>query len=130
MVYKYETATETVEIEVTEEWAEKLKTLDREERNNNQKHARHQSHLRIEGEWLAVEDEEIEALFKEKSETEKLHEALDMLKPMQREAIDLFYFKGKKQEEIASLLGISQQAVSDRLKTAEKNLKKFFEKSL
>ncbi len=129
MKYQYETATGTVEIEVSSEWLEELKNYDREERNNNQKHARHQSHLRIEGEWLAVEDEKIEALFKEKTDTEKLHEALDMLKPSQREIIDLFYFEGKKQEEIASMLGINQCNVCRRIQTAEKNLKKFFEKT-
>ena len=130
MIYKYEIATGTVEIEVSSEWLEKLKNYDREERNNNQKHARHQSHLRIDGEWLAVEDQEIEALFKGKSEIERLYEALDMLNPAQREVIDLFYFEGKKQEEIASLLGISQPAVFKKLKRAEKDLKKFFEKRL
>ncbi len=127
MIYKYETATGTVEIEVSQEWFEKLQELDRLERNNNQKHARHQSHIQQAGSWMAAKDEKIEALFHEKSREEKLHEAIEHLDPSQKDVIMMFFFEGKKQAEIAILLGISQQAVSKRLKGAEKNIKNFFE---
>ncbi len=132
MVYKYETATGTVEIEVTEEWAEKLKALDRKEHANDKTESRrHLSLDTSEGSWLTCEDEKLKEFLygKQKSNKERLYEALDMLKPEQRKVIDLFYFESKTQEEIASIIGIDQSCVSRRIQTAEKNLKKFFEKT-
>ena len=129
MKYQYETATGTVEIEVSQEWLEQLRALDKDERNNNQRHARHQSHIQQAGRWLAAKDENIEALFRGKTKEEKLHEAIEQLSPSQKEIITMFFFEGKKQSEIAILLGITQGCVSRRLKTAKKNLKKFLEKS-
>ncbi|MCR5456629.1 MAG: sigma-70 family RNA polymerase sigma factor [Clostridiales bacterium] len=131
MKYQYETATGTVEIEVSKEWAAKLKALDREENANNKMETRrHLSLNTTDGSWLACEDEQMEKLFQtEKSKKERLHDAIDQLKPAQKEIILMVYFKGKTQEEIAEILGITQGAVSQRLTTAEKNLKKLFEKT-
>ena len=129
--YYYKTATEVVEIEVSEEWYEKLRQLDREGFNNYRNESMKHLSLNEEGPWATYEDNNIEELFQDgKSEEERLHEAIDRLKPAQKEILLMFYFEGKKQEEIAILLGISQQAVSQRIMTAEKNLKKFFKKTL
>ena len=132
MIYKYETATGPVEIDVSEEWVEKLQELDRKEHANDKMESRR--HLSLdtnEGSWLACEDEKLKEFLygKQKSNKERLYEALDMLKPEQRKVIDLFYFESKTQEEIASIIGIDQSCVSRRIQTAEKNLKKFFEKT-
>lgn len=133
MIYKYKTATGPVEIDVSEEWVEKLQELDRKEQANDKMESRR--HLSLdtnEGSWLFCEDEGLNALFceKVKSNKERLHEAMNKLKSAQKEIIMMSYFEGKTQEEIAVLLGITQQAVSLRIMTAEKNLKKFFEKTL
>lgn len=131
MIYKYKTATGVVEIDVTEEWYEKLRKLDREEINNYRKESKKHISLDDEGEWAAYEDETIEQLFEnEKSKEERLHEAIDKLKPAQKEIIMMSYFEGKTQEEIASILGVSQPAIAKRLRFAKKNLKKFFKKGL
>lgn len=132
MIYRYETATGPVEIDVSKEWVEKLQELDRaEQANDKMESRRHLSLDTNEGSWLFCEDEGLKELLFEnvKSNKERLYEALYMLKPAQREVIDLFYFEGKKQEEIALLLGISQSGVAHKLERAEKNLKKFFEKA-
>jgi RNA polymerase sigma factor (sigma-70 family) len=59
----------------------------------------------------------------------KLPKALEQLKPAQRNIIQLYYFKRLSQNEISKILGISQGAVSQRLAVAEKNLKKFLQKT-
>ena len=50
--------------------------------------------------------------------------AVKYLPPRQREPIRLYYFEGKKQQEIAELLGIERSTVSRRLKAARASLKK------
>lgn len=130
MIYKYKTATGVVEIDVSEELYEELRKLDRMEVNNYRKESKKHISFDDEGVWAAYEDESIEQLFEsEKSKEERLHEAIDKLKPAQKEIIMMSYFEGKTQEEIAEILGITQGAVSQRLTTAEKNLKKLFEKN-
>ena len=130
MIYKYKTATGVVEIDVPEEWYEELRNLDRKEYNNYRKESKKYTSLDDDGVWSACEDEDIEQLFEnKKSKEERLHEAIDKLKPAQKEIIMMSYFEGKTQEEIAEILGITQGAVSQRLTTAEKNLKKLFEKT-
>jgi len=130
MIYKYKTATGVVEIDVSEEWYEELRKLDRMEVNNYRKESKKHISFDDEGVWAAYEDESIEQLFEsEKSKEERLHEAIDKLKPAQKEIIMMSYFEGKTQEEIASIIGIDQSCVSRRIQTAEKNLKKFFEKT-
>lgn len=130
MIYKYKTATGVVEIDVSEELYEELRKLDRMEVNNYRKESKKHISFDDEGVWAAYEDESIEQLFEsEKSKEERLHEAIDKLKPAQKEIIMMSYFEGKTQEEIAEILGITQGAVSQRLTTAEKNLKKLFEKT-
>lgn len=130
MIYKYKTATGVVEIDVSEELYEELRKLDRMEVNNYRKESKKHISFDDEGVWAAYEDESIEQLFEgEKSKEERLHKAIDKLKPAQKEIIMMSYFEGKTQEEIAEILGITQGAVSQRLTTAEKNLKKLFEKT-
>ena len=130
MIYKYKTATGVVEIDVSEELYEELRKLDRMEVNNYRKESKKHISFDDDGVWAAYEDESIEQLFEsEKSKEERLHEAIDKLKPAQKEIIMMSYFEGKTQQEIAEILGITQGAVSQRLTTAEKNLKKLFEKT-
>lgn len=46
------------------------------------------------------------------------------LTPMQKEVVDLYFYKGKNQHEVASILNISQQVVSKHLFGANRNGKK------
>ena len=59
-------------------------------------------------------------------ETERLYKAIEQLTPRQREIVELYFFKNKKQYEIAILLHISQQAINDAIQKAVKKLKEFF----
>ena len=62
----------------------------------------------------------------------QLQEALDCLKPRQRQIVELVYLNKEKltQEEIAKAIGIPQSAVSITLRRAKNNLKIFFEKRI
>ena len=44
-----------------------------------------------------------------------VREALDRLTPKQRQAVELFFFEGLSQGDIARRLGVSQQVISRRL---------------
>jgi len=52
-----------------------------------------------------------------------LHEAINKLNPSQKEAIELYFFQQKDQEEAASVLNITQSAFSKRLQRAITSLK-------
>lgn len=49
---------------------------------------------------------------------ERLNTFIERLPALERDVIDLYFVKGKRQEVIARLLGISQQAVSHRMYSA------------
>lgn len=59
-------------------------------------------------------------------ELRRLYAAMGKLTERQREIIELYYFKGMTQQEIADELGIGQRAVSHSLEGALKKLKKVF----
>ena len=120
------------EVEVEPEVAEALKELDRQEYNNTQKETRR--HVTFdssdEGEWLAVNDLNFAALINGPTEEERLHMALSMLKPRQRELIEAVYYRHITISEYAAQEGVSQPAITQRLQTAIKNLKEFLSKTL
>lgn len=60
---------------------------------------------------------------------EKLSQALSHLMPRDREIILLYFFKGLKDEKIASLIHISRPTVSRRRKAAMKRLRELMEDS-
>ncbi len=53
-----------------------------------------------------------------------LSAAIKSLPPRQRDSIRLYYLEGKKQQEIAELLGVERSTVSRRLKAARESLQK------
>lgn len=53
-----------------------------------------------------------------------LSAAIKSLPPHQRDSIRLYYLEGKKQQEIAELLGVERSTVSRRLKAARQSLQK------
>ena len=59
-------------------------------------------------------------------ELRRLYAAMGKLTDRQKEVIELYYFKGMTQQEIAEELGIRQQSVNDFMRQAIKKLKKVF----
>ena len=60
----------------------------------------------------------------ENEEYEELHKAMTFLPDKQRELVERFFFMGMTATEIAEAEGVSQPAVSQRLATVYKKLKK------
>lgn len=46
---------------------------------------------------------------------DRLYALLDRIPAVERDVIELYFYKGKKQQEIARMLGLSQQTVSHRM---------------
>ncbi len=87
--------------------------------------------LSFEGEAFGHLDSNLRALYEE-TENERCSKmilaAIAKLKPAQSALIDALYNKGMTQEEYAKVLGITRQAVGQRLGTAKNNLEKILGK--
>lgn len=127
MKIKYEFVTETIEIEVSDEWAEKLKECDRTEYNNVHAETRRHSHLDSDaeyGDWVATEEENPFALIDLYAEASRIWKAISQLSDEQQKLITEVFINGKKKKEYAEEIGISGAAVSQRINTIRKKLKK------
>ena len=56
----------------------------------------------------------------------RLYAAMGKLTERQKEIIELYYFKGMTQQEIADELGIARPVVAKSMKASLNKLKKFF----
>jgi RNA polymerase sigma-70 factor (ECF subfamily) len=135
---------ETHEIEVTEEWGEIILELDRKEYNINRKETRRHtsldSYTYIDGQadtnpgltrdafeyryGICTESAEIAAELERKYTRQYIRNAVDKLKPKQRELIIAIYFNGVSVNDYAKQEGVDHSAISHRLHTAYKALKK------
>ena len=119
---------ETISIDVSDDWGEILIDLDRQEYNNNHKETRRHYSLEgkvYEGMDYAVEDPGLEALFADSTDEERLRAAIQKLAPDQQAMIRAIYFEGVSVNDYAARMGVTQSAISHRLQTVKKILKKF-----
>lgn len=119
---------ETISIDVSDDWGEILIDLDRQEYNNNHKETRRHYSLEgkvYEGMDYAVEDPGLEALFADSTDEERLRAAIQKLAPDQQAMIRAIYFEGVSVNDYAARMGVTQSAISHRLQTVKKKLKKF-----
>ena len=124
MKIKYQFATETIEVEVTDDWGNLVIDLDRLEYNNDHKETRrHVSYdaLDFDGDALAVEDPALTTY----TEQDALREAIGQLTPNQQDIIRAYYFEGRTFTEIAQALGVGVSSVTRAAERAKKTLKKF-----
>ena len=118
---------ETVSIEIPDDWGEILIDLDRQEYNNNHKETRRHYSLEgkvYEGIDYAVEDPGLEALFAGPTDEERLHTAIRQLSPDQQEMVRAIFFENVSVNDYAARMGVTQSAISHRLQTVKKKLKK------
>lgn len=130
MKIKYEFATESVEIEVSDEWATILVDLDRQEYNNDQNETRRHCSLEAYGinhEELASDEDTLADLIREES-ADSVRAAMRKLKDSYRELLQALFFDGVSNEEYARRCGVAPAAISQRKKTALKKLKNFLKK--
>ena len=130
MKTKYEFVNgEVVEIEISEEWAEVLADLDRQEYNNDKKETRRHCTMDVlgdEGEWM-IDENGIGSAESTMStfgfSDERLEYALSMLNDAQREVVLAIYKDGYKACEYAEKIGVKKAAISRLLERAIKNMK-------
>ena len=97
MKIQYKFATETISIDVPDDWGEILIDLDRLEYNNDHKETRRHYSLEgkvYEGMDYAVEDPGLETLFADPTDEERLRAAIQKLPPDQQTMIRAIYFDG------------------------------------
>lgn len=124
MKIKYQFATETVEIDVADDWGNLVIDLDRQEYNNDHAETRrHVSYdaLDFDGDALAVEDPALTAY----TEQDDLRAAIARLTPNQQYIIRAYYFEGRTFTDIAQALGVGVSSVTRAAERAKKSLKKF-----
>ncbi len=115
------------EMEVEPEVAETLKELDRQEYNNNHRETRRHSPLNAleyEGDCFIDQNFNVEGLVLKKQDVGNLHVAIHGLDAKQQELIIAVFFQKITVSQIARQSGVSQAAISQRLQTAIKKLKK------
>lgn len=123
MKIKYKFATETVEIEVADDWGNLVIDLDRQEYNNDHAETRrHVSYdaLDFDGDALAVEDPALTTY----TEQDALREAIEQLTPNQQYIIRAHYFEDRSFTEIAQALGVGVSSVTRSAERARNALKK------
>lgn len=125
--YKFNDGT-TKEISVTDElYALHLELLQEEKRNHWKETRRHISldYLMEQGADIADGDGDPLSALIEKTDDEKLKNALSFLSDKQRSLIEKVFYNDMSLREIARQTGVSHQALSQQLATIYKKLKKF-----
>ena len=118
---------EIISVEIPDDCGEILIDMDRQEYNNNHKETRRHYSLEgkvYEGMDYAAEDSGLEALFAGPTDEERLRAAIQKLAPDQQAMIRAIYFNGISVNDYAARMGVTQSAISHRLQTVKKKLKK------
>ena len=126
MKIKYQFATETVEVEVSEELGNIIVDLDRQEYNNHHKETRRHCSLDAFNldDALFPSEEDIEAEVVAKDQYNRLYAAIALLEPQQKELVRQVFFEDRKIVDIAAEEGVSEAAIRNRLKKITQRLKK------
>lgn len=126
---------EIIEVEVDDYFGEIIMELDHEEMKNNRRETRrHNSYsddndkMEVLDAGINIEEEITESIFSE-LESCNLHKAIAQLNENQQRLVKAIYFDNISVSEYAVLEGVTQSAISQRLATVIKKLKKFLEKS-
>ena len=127
MKIKYEFATETVEIEVDNDWKNILVDLDRQEYNIHHKETRRHCSLDAFNLDDALFPSDVDVLrdILKAEDAERLHSAIAKLEPRQQKLIRQVYFEGRTFTSIAQEEGVDRTAVSKATQRAIRKLKKF-----
>jgi len=123
MIIKYQFATETVEIEVDDDWGCLVIDMDRMEYNNDHKETRRHVSLDAalyEGEVFVDESANLE----KNADSIDLQKAISTLTDHQQRIINGYYFDGFTYVELGRELGISEASVRKAADRALKALKK------
>ena len=128
MIIKYEFVNGDIsEVEVEDSLGALLVDMDRQEYNVNHKETRRHvllSAIDPADRYLTAETDLLRDLIDEEDH-EKLMAAIAKLQPQQRELLYRVYWNGEKQKDIAAEDGVSERAITGRMKKIYAALKKF-----
>lgn len=125
--YEYEFTTETVEIEISEEWTEILRDMDRREYNNNHTETRRHGRYEDEGEWAIDEAAAVETVIRRKELRAERDQIWNKLTDDQVKLIKRLFFDGVSVCEYAKEENVTQAAISRRLQRIRKKLEKILD---
>ncbi|MCR4719664.1 MAG: hypothetical protein K5768_08570 [Firmicutes bacterium] len=130
MKIKYEFATESIEVDVPDEWGSIIIELDRQEYNINRKETRR--HCPLDRCWekykLYSLLPSLEDTVLEREQAEEIRKALQTLKYEHRELLEQVYFYKKRIATIAREKGMDQSSLRKKFRRAEKALRKVLQK--
>ena len=117
MKIEYRTVTETVEINVEDDWGNIVMELNRKEYNNNQAETRRHDSLEElkDTQKEPSYDESMDELIDKNIKKKDLYDAIAQLEPQQRELLMEVFFKGRKAVDIARKENVSRAAISLRM---------------
>ncbi len=118
---------EKIEINVSDKIGKRILQIENEIKNNNRRETRrHQSLIEDRADLIADESINIEEEFLKQNDVDKLHKAISKLKPSEQEIIHKLYLDKHPmtQAEYAKILGITENAVKQRVKWLRNKLKK------
>ena len=132
MKYTYKFLTDDQTVELDSKWVNILSEFDKKEQANQKAESRNHYHFEaceFEGNDFIDKNDVLTNLYKEIIDEEKFCIAFYKLKPKQRKLLLTRYYYGVSVNEIAREEGVTSAAISQRIKTAQNNLKKFLKKT-
>ena len=131
MKIKYEFATETIEVEVSEEMYALHMELDRVEYNNNHRETRR--HVSLDtglehSDWLRSYDFDVYQQVAAEEDAARIRAAIDDLSESQKDLIQKIFDEGMSIKDYAAFCGVKPSAISHRIGTIRNNLKEILKK--
>lgn len=120
---------EVTEVEVDDELGKYIAELDEADFNLNRKETRRHTYMSVleeKGHYIPDDSDPLDDVLKEER-IKELMAAIEKLQPQQKELLIRVYWNKELQKDIAEDIGVSQQAISKRLKVILKFLKNFLE---
>lgn len=118
------------EITVTEARGKEIIELNRIEYNDNHRETRRHVSLEAYDPYGALVKDDADPLLEviNREEMDQLHDSISQLKPEQQKLLMKKFWDGMKQINIAKDEGVSKMAITKRLQTIYRNLKKILQK--
>ncbi|MCC4372375.1 RNA polymerase sigma factor [Limosilactobacillus reuteri] len=118
------------EITVTEAKGKEIIELNRIEYNDNHRETRRHVSLEAYDPYGALVKDDADPLQKviNKEEIDQLHQSISQLTPAQRKLLMKKFWDGMKQIDIAKDEGVSKMAITKRLQTIKRRLRKILQK--
>ncbi len=120
---------EVTEVEVNDELGKYIAEMDEAAAKIDRKETRrhdYMSQLEESGHYISDDSDPLDDVLKAERH-EALMTAIEKLQPQQKELLLRVYWNRERQKDIAAEEGVSEMAISNRLKRIIKKLKKFLE---